>query len=301
MGGYSKNATRFAEQSWMLMYYSVFWPIGMYLYYNSKYFGHMDDLWTEWPQREIDVLMKAYILGQWSIWIQQFLVINMEERRKDHWQMLTHHLVTSTLLAYCYAYHQTRVGSVILVLLDVIDLFLPLAKCLKHLGFGVICDVILADLLSPGSSHAMASTFLHAGASMFDLPRILKEACYCVSADNLQGPFTVPTSGWSHLLEPFRDPKGVVCFNNNIINSEAEELGEEREDVDEAERPQYLQQEVDAEAINWTARASAAKMSSSGGSLHFRGYADPCKARDVTDQDPDLDTFWMQVGREDLS
>ncbi|PQK15788.1 hypothetical protein BB8028_0006g01100 [Beauveria bassiana] len=161
--------------------------------------------------------MKAYILGQWSIWIQQFLVINMEERRKDHWQMLTHHLVTSTLLAYCYAYHQTRVGSVILVLLDVIDLFLPLAKCLKHLGFGVICDVILADLLSPGSSHAMASTFLHAGASMFDLPRILKEACYCVSADNLQGPFTVPTSGWSHLLEPFRDPKGVVCFNNNIM------------------------------------------------------------------------------------
>lgn len=146
MGGYSKNATRFAEQSWMLMYNSVFWPIGMacyhrfalylptlliprqYLYYNSKYFGHMDDLWTEWPQREIDVLMKAYILGQWSIWIQQFLVINMEERRKDHWQMLTHHLVTSTLLAYCYAYHQTRVGSVILVLLDVIDLFLPVCS-----------------------------------------------------------------------------------------------------------------------------------------------------------------------------
>ncbi|KAM0666125.1 hypothetical protein ACQRIU_003980 [Beauveria bassiana] len=147
MGGYSKNATPFAEQSWMLMYYSVFWPIGMYLYYNSKYFGHMDDLWTEWPQREIDVLMKAYILGQWSIWIQQFLVITMEDRRKDHWQMLTHHLVTITLLAYCYAYHQTRVGSVILVLLDVIDLFLPLAKCLKYLGFGVICDVIFGGFI----------------------------------------------------------------------------------------------------------------------------------------------------------
>ncbi|KAM3538744.1 hypothetical protein ARSEF1564_008350 [Beauveria bassiana] len=124
------------------MYYSVFWPIWMYLYYNSKYFGHMDDLWTEWPQRETDGLMKAYILGQWSFWIQQFLVIDMEERTKDNWQMLTHHLVTITLLACCYAYHQTRVGSVFLVLLDVIDLFLPLAKCLKYLGFGVICDLI---------------------------------------------------------------------------------------------------------------------------------------------------------------
>ncbi|EJP61708.1 sphingosine N-acyltransferase lag1 [Beauveria bassiana ARSEF 2860] len=71
----------------------------------------------------------------------------MEERRKDHWQMLTLHLVTITLLAYCYAYHQTRVGSVILVLLDVIDLFLPLAKCLKYLGFGVICDVIFGGFI----------------------------------------------------------------------------------------------------------------------------------------------------------
>jgi acyl-CoA-dependent ceramide synthase len=87
----------------------------------------MQELWTNWPQRELDGLMKGYILGQWSFWLQQILVINIEDRRKDHWQMLTHHFVTIALISASYAYHQTRVGNLILVLMDVIDLFLPVS------------------------------------------------------------------------------------------------------------------------------------------------------------------------------
>lgn len=49
-----------------------------------------------------------------------------------------------------------------------------------------------------------------------DLPRLVTPACYKGSADNLQGPLPVP-SDWSHLLEPFRDPAGTVCWNDNIM------------------------------------------------------------------------------------
>jgi acyl-CoA-dependent ceramide synthase len=69
--------------------------------------------------------MKGYMLGQLSFWVQQLLVINIEERRKDHWQMLAHHLVTIGLIYSSYRYHHTRVGNVILVLMDVVELFLP--------------------------------------------------------------------------------------------------------------------------------------------------------------------------------
>ncbi|KAJ6788098.1 hypothetical protein PWT90_05051 [Aphanocladium album] len=307
-----KKATRFAEQGWMLIYYNVFWPTGMYIYYNSKYFGHMEELWTDWPQREIGGLMKAYILGQWSFWIQQVLVINMEERRKDHWQMLTHHFVTIALLAGCYAYHQTRVGNVILVLMDVIDLFLPLAKCLKYLGFGVICDVIFGGFIV---SWIFARHLLYVFTcwSIYtDFPRIQKASCYHGPADNLQGPFVVPTTGWSHLVEPFLQPEGTVCLNNNIMyaflsfllflqvmmiiwllfivkivvrifqgkpaddvrsNSEAEEEEDEVTDA-ESGRPRYPEEEVDGESLNWSARATATKSKSPGGSLHFRGRSD---------------------------
>lgn len=69
--------------------------------------------------------MKGYVLAQWAFWLQQIIVINIEDRRKDHWQMFTHHIITTLLISSCYAYHHTRVGNLILVIMDVVDLFLP--------------------------------------------------------------------------------------------------------------------------------------------------------------------------------
>lgn len=99
-----------------------------YLYYKSPYYLRMDTLWTDWPQRELSGLMKCYILCQWAFWIQQVIVINIEQRRKDHWQMLSHHIVTIILVAASYAYHQSRIGHLILILMDVVDLVFPVGS-----------------------------------------------------------------------------------------------------------------------------------------------------------------------------
>jgi len=96
-----------------------------YLYLQSPYYLSMKELWTAWPNRELGGLMKGYMLAQLAFWVQQVLVINIEERRKDHWQMLTHHFITITLIYACYRYGHTRVGHLVLVLMDVVDLFLP--------------------------------------------------------------------------------------------------------------------------------------------------------------------------------
>lgn len=86
---------------------------------------NLENLWTDWPNRELTGIMKGYMLAQLSFWIQQVIVINIEERRKDHLQMLTHHVVTISLIYTSYRYHHTRVGNLILVLMDVVDIFLP--------------------------------------------------------------------------------------------------------------------------------------------------------------------------------
>jgi acyl-CoA-dependent ceramide synthase len=88
---------------------------------------NLRNLWTDWPNRELPGLTKLYLLAQLAFWLQQIMVINIEERRKDHWQMFSHHIITSSLIIGCYAYHQTRVGILILVLMDVVDLFLPVS------------------------------------------------------------------------------------------------------------------------------------------------------------------------------
>lgn len=87
----------------------------------------MTELWTSWPNRELGGLMKSYLLVQWAFWLQQLIVIHIEERRKDHWQMLTHHFVTTALIWACYCYGHTRIGNFILIIMDLGDLFLPVS------------------------------------------------------------------------------------------------------------------------------------------------------------------------------
>lgn len=72
--------------------------------------------------------MKWYYLAQFAFWIQQIVVVNIEDRRKDHWQMFTHHIVTCVLILTSLGYNQMRVGNVILCIMDVVDLVFPVSR-----------------------------------------------------------------------------------------------------------------------------------------------------------------------------
>jgi len=55
--------------------------------------------------------------------------------------MFTHHVITVSLLYLSYIYNFTRIGNVILILMDVSDIFLGIAKMQKYLGFENLCNV----------------------------------------------------------------------------------------------------------------------------------------------------------------
>ncbi|CAE7190038.1 unnamed protein product [Rhizoctonia solani] len=131
-----RKILRFAEQGWSLAYYAVFWALGMSIYINlpcfllqTKYF------WTSYPVRFLPGPIKFYYLCQLSCWVHQLIVINAEERRKDHYQMLTHHIITIALLVGSYITHFTRIG--IAVLLAKMLLYLELPSILPDTAFGL--------------------------------------------------------------------------------------------------------------------------------------------------------------------
>ncbi|KAI0007906.1 TLC domain-containing protein [Xylariaceae sp. FL0662B] len=309
-----KKGARFAEQGWQLIYYLAIWPLGMYIYYRSPYFLNMQELWTDWPQRELGRLVKGYILVQWSLWLQQVLVLNMEARRKDYWQMLTHHILTITLMALSYAYHQTRVGHLILVTMDPADIALPLAKCLKYLGFTVVTDVIFGAFAILWLITRHVFYLIICWSLYSDLPRLIPEACYKGTADSLEGPFDVPNDSWSHLLDPFIDTAGTVCFNNNITfgflsflltlqglmiiwsvflmkvivrvlkgyaaedirsDEEASEDGEEDEELNGVLGEKPLAEEVGVEGINLNGRLNGRKHRNAGRAANSTGATVP--------------------------
>lgn len=179
--------------------------------------------------------MKGYVLAQWSFWVQQILVIHMEERRKDHWQMFTHHIITNSLLYASYTYHHTRVGILVLVLMDVVDIFLPvsypggphrgspdantdlpqLAKCLKYFGFTTLCDAIFAVFMFSWVLARHVFYLIVCWSIYAHTPQIMTVGCFSGPAHNLTGPHD-PPPGWGYLLEPLYNPEGNVCYDATV-------------------------------------------------------------------------------------
>lgn len=211
----TKPLTRFSEQGWMVVYYTVSWVLGLYIYFKSDYFFDLRGIWTHWPSREVDGLMKFYILAQSGIWVQQIVVLNIEERRKDHWQMLAHHFITCGLLFSCYTYGHTPVGHVILVVMDVTDIFLSLAKCLKYAGFTTICDVTFGVFMLSWVVFRHIFYNLVCWSIYKYTPEIMPTGCFKGANNSLEGPLPTP-SGYRYLLEPFFDSEGLVCYNETV-------------------------------------------------------------------------------------
>lgn len=85
------------------------------------------DYWSGYPHIPLPGPVKMYYMMQTAFYLHLTLVINAEARRKDHWQMLTHHIITVTLIILSYTYNFTRVGCWIMFLMDLCDILLPVS------------------------------------------------------------------------------------------------------------------------------------------------------------------------------
>ncbi|KAF4959447.1 hypothetical protein FGADI_1668 [Fusarium gaditjirri] len=210
------RSMRFKEQAWMVVYYATSWSVGTYIYASSSYWLNLQAMWTNWPNREVSGLMKIYMLAQLAFWLQQMIVINIEKRRKDHWQMLSHHVVTIALVYCSYRYGLTRVGNVVLILMDFNDLVFSTAKCLKYMKLQSLCDFafgafVVSWVLCRHAAFPMVcwSVYVHSLA-------IAGPRCFIGSGKNIIGPQEVPANGYFYMLEPLIYTNGRVCYDYTI-------------------------------------------------------------------------------------
>ncbi|KAM0491121.1 hypothetical protein ACHAP8_010905 [Fusarium lateritium] len=172
-------------------------------------------MWTNWPNREVSGLMKSYMLAQLAFWLQQIIVVNIEKRRKDYWQMISHHIVTIALVYSSYRYGLTRVGNVVLILMDLNDLIFSVAKCLKYMGLQTLCDImfgvfVFSWVLCRHVAFVMVcwSVYAHSLA-------ISGSTCYIGSGKTIVGPALVP-QGYFYMFEPLIYDSGRICYDYTI-------------------------------------------------------------------------------------
>jgi len=140
-----RSILRFAEQGWSFFYYTAQWAFGLYIHRNlpTKVLNPID-AWIDYPHIPIAGPLKFYYLTQIAFYLHQMLVLTAEARRSDHWQMMTHHVITVALMTESYFTNFTRIGCLIMMLMDCCDIFLPLAKMFRYLSFTTLCDATFA-------------------------------------------------------------------------------------------------------------------------------------------------------------
>ncbi|GAA5967986.1 hypothetical protein JCM11641_003689 [Rhodosporidiobolus odoratus] len=133
---------RFTEQGWACLYAVISFGVGVYINQTSDY-RNLDTkhFWIGYPHIALPALTK------WYFWIQQIIVLNLEARRKDYYQMFAHHIITTLLMMSSYVLNWTRIGNSILCTMDLADIFLPLAKLFKYTGNDSASDATFAVFL----------------------------------------------------------------------------------------------------------------------------------------------------------
>lgn len=86
---------------------------------------------------------------------------------------------------------------------------------LKYMKFRMACDIAFGVFLVVWFIARQVLYLLVCYSVYAHIPLEITYGCYWGSASNLQGPISPPDL-FSHLIQPFRDPEGLICWDNKI-------------------------------------------------------------------------------------
>lgn len=123
--------SRFMEQAYTAIYFSILGPVGVYIMSESPlWYFNTTAMFDGYPHRSHTALFKAYYLLQASYWAQQaiVLILLLEKPRKDFKELVMHHILTLTLIALSYRFHFTHMGLLVYTTHDISDFFLAVSR-----------------------------------------------------------------------------------------------------------------------------------------------------------------------------
>ncbi|CAA7036323.1 unnamed protein product [Microthlaspi erraticum] len=135
-----KRIVKFKESAWKCLCSLSIEALALHVTYKEPWFkdtrcfglGPGDKIW---PDQKIKLRMKAMYMFVGGLNVYSFFALFFwETRRSDFKVMLVHHIVTSFLIILSYVFRFARIGSVILALHEISDVFLEIGKMCKYSG-----------------------------------------------------------------------------------------------------------------------------------------------------------------------
>ena len=128
-----RKIVKFTEALWRFIFYFTFCVIGFRTLFMPSIAPWVKDTknhFIDWPLHAITDAMDFYYQVQLGSYIHQLLWT--EVTRSDAMEMILHHLTTISLISFSYMTNFVRIGSSILLLHDIADIFLESAKIFNY-------------------------------------------------------------------------------------------------------------------------------------------------------------------------
>lgn len=131
--------TKFVEAVWRLVFYFVFCVMGYYSLFVEEgtvpWINETVNHWKGWPTygaRSITDFSKIWVQMELGCYIHQLMWT--EVNRKDAIEMIVHHISTILLITFSWIVNLTRIGTSILLVHDIADIFLEAGKCFNYIS-----------------------------------------------------------------------------------------------------------------------------------------------------------------------
>ncbi|CAB3400978.1 unnamed protein product [Caenorhabditis bovis] len=144
-----KKYSRMAECAMRCHYYLLSFSIGLYLVSHESHWNDMKECWRNWPFHPIPKAIAWYYWIQGGFYMSLiFGILFLDAKRSDFFQMLFHHCITLILINVSYVMNMVRVGTLVLVSHDAVDILIDLGKLFRYEGWDNALAVTFLAVLS---------------------------------------------------------------------------------------------------------------------------------------------------------
>ncbi|GAB1608947.1 ceramide synthase 6 isoform X1 [Argonauta hians] len=133
---------KFRECSWHLLFYTTACIYGVVILWDKPWVWQTEECWRGWPYHAVGKDVYYYYLFELAFYGSLILSLLMDIKRKDLKVMIVHHVATIVLLYLSWLLNFVRIGSLTLIVHDVVDPSLAAAKMAKYCKKQTLCEMV---------------------------------------------------------------------------------------------------------------------------------------------------------------
>ena len=123
---------KFAEASWRFIFYCFAFFFGMATLYQSPWFWNHIECWNDYPRQTLWPSVYYYYMIEGGFYMGLACSLMYDVKRKDFNQQIIHHCATLFLIVFSFVANFVRIGTLVMAIHDVSDIFLEIAKCFVY-------------------------------------------------------------------------------------------------------------------------------------------------------------------------